>query len=540
MPPDRAESTLSTTAVFCVGAVLWLTAARAAAFLLYAVETVPSPMPAFHLEGASVHFAWRASEGLPLYPDPDKYPYALNYLTPGYFQLVGGIGRWFGGGIDRLPLAGRWITVLAGLAPAVLAAIWLLRRFGTLAAACALFAVGSAPMIGFGVMVRPDALADLAGAAAALIWLTLSADPARPQHDSPAAVQLSGMRPLRWLAVVFCGVLLAVGCLVKQSAAVYLLPPLVFTLVPVHRRHEYRWGWSIRGAVETGLLLLVAVLLAGGWLWHLVAQGETHLVRSVVSQWEVPVEGMQLAAMHFLWIRRAPELLALPLAGVLLWCTPRYRNTPLVILTAVLLVADAMACAKRGSDLNYFLNLRLPTALAAGTLCHAMLHPAVGRWRACVVLGLAAAVCLPSVFGTLRAADDARQKRIGLATPEGAARLRQRAACIDLVRRQPGQVFTDSDELAVYQGAHAGPLDMYLFRLRVEAGRLNPHELIGRLERRQLEAVVLSADAGQPHGSHFFWRLPGRLSAALHEHYELEQRQDEFFIYRPRRQDSTP
>ena len=46
----------------------------------------------------------------------------------------------------------------------------------------------------------------------------------------------------------------------------------------------------------------------------------------------------------------------------------------MLILTAVWLAAAVFTCAKRGSDLNYFIPLRIIEAIAAGTLCIAALR----------------------------------------------------------------------------------------------------------------------------------------------------------------------
>ena len=85
------------------------------------------------------------------------------------------------------------------------------------------------------------------------------------------------------------------------------------------------------------------------------------------------------------------------------------------------------------------------------------------------------------------------------------------------------RMLTDSDRLAVYQGPGAVLFDAYLFRLQVDAGQLDPRELIDRLQSRWFQYVVLSADVSGVYHDYFFYRLPaaggrgreGQLSAAI-------------------------
>ena len=135
-------------------------------FAAYASTSVPSPWPTAHLEGASVHFAWRVQHGLDLYPNDADFPFVANLMGPCGFWLVGGLGRLLAADVPTLYLIGRMVSLACGIATAVLVGGYLTRRYGLLAGIVgAVFALGAAPMIGYAVMTRPDMLADLAGAA---------------------------------------------------------------------------------------------------------------------------------------------------------------------------------------------------------------------------------------------------------------------------------------------------------------------------------------------------------------------------------------
>ena len=109
------------------------------------------------------------------------------------------------------------------------------------------------------------------------------------------------------------------------------------------------------------MVLAVVALLA--------ATSEPHIVQSLFGQGAVAFDAEQRLGILMLLLRRSPELLFFALLGCGLWTSPMYKNHAMLILTAVWLAAAVFLCAKKGSDVNYFIPLRIVEAIAAGTFC---------------------------------------------------------------------------------------------------------------------------------------------------------------------------
>src|SRR5207237_6409274 len=72
-----------------LGLILLLGAARAVAYLAYAVFALRAPFETYHLEAKMVLLAYRAQAGELLYPAWWDYPHVANFFSPLYFVLVG-------------------------------------------------------------------------------------------------------------------------------------------------------------------------------------------------------------------------------------------------------------------------------------------------------------------------------------------------------------------------------------------------------------------------------------------------------------------
>ena len=486
-----------------VGALLTIGVVRAIVYLGYAMLEVPAPDQPFHLEGASVHFAWCVEHGLPLYPEGAGPSYVVNYMGPCYFWIVGAIGRLLDADISTLHVIGRTVTFLCGLGPAIVAAVYLYRRHGRMASLVGLvFGLGSGPMIGYGLMTRPDMMADLLGVTG--FFAACASD-------------------RRWLPVA--AVLLALSCLTKQTAGVWLLAAVVVWLV---REGGWRRALALGGA--SGAMVLTIVFL-------LATFGEPHILSSLLGQGAVAFDPQQQIGILLLLLKRSPEIILFALIGCGLWMSQQYRDRTLLVLTAVLVAVAAIACAKRGSDLNYFVPLRIVEALAAGTLCAAALRSESHRfgWAALVLAGVLASV--PSTLFAIETVRAVVQRRDRLDSEAGQAERRQFERLVRLAQDSDVRLLTDSDRLAVYQGLQATLLDAYLFRLRVDSGRLDPRELIDRLRSRWFEYVVLSADASGVYHDVFFYRLPAEVASAIQANYTLQAEEAGLLVYLPR---STP
>lgn len=484
-----------------VGALLAVGALRAVLFVVYAALAVGSPDPFYYLEGANVHFAWRVEQGLTLYPEEGVYPYTLNYMGPAYYAAVGHIGRWLDADIPRLYFIGRLLTTGSGLALAVLVYLYLARRLCPIAAAIGgLLALGSGPMVAFGVMVRPDAIADVLGFAGFLL------------AGSCGAVGLWGG-----------AVLLALACLTKQTAGVYALAAIAALLAaspPAKRRA------ALLAAATAAIILAVAV---AGRL-----AGEPRLLAGLLAQGQIGFSPRQLATVLSLLNLRSPELLWFPLVGLGLWLGRRWRNLPLAALAISTLLLAILTAAKKGSDLNYFLSLRAVAAIGSATLCDVVLKEAVPTRRAATLVLVSLAMALPSVLAVGGAAAEQIKSAWQSQLPDGQSRLAARTEAIRMASDRQHPILTDCDALGVYQATGAPLLDPYLFRLRVQTGQLDLAALIERINRGQFAALILSADPAIDYPETYIWNLPRTVAASIVAHYRFERHLGPWLVYVPR------
>ena len=483
-----------------VGVLLTLGIVRAAIFLVYATIEIPAADQPFILEGVNVHFASCVQHGEPLYPIGNGPAYTVNYTGPCYFWLVGMIGRWLNADIAALFTIGRIATLTATLGMAALAAFFLKPRYGRWAALAGfVFTLGAAPMVVFGVMARPDMMANLVGAAGFFVACRL-----RPRW--------------LWLAAV----LLAIALLTKQTMFVWptaALGALVF---------EKAWRRAVLLGIAT-VSLTVAIVVA-------TASFESNLVPSLLGQTGVAFDWQQCRHIFRLMRFCSPEMFFFLPVGCILWGYGRNKDIGLLTLAIVGLAVSTLTCAKHGSDINYFIPLCLVESLAVGTMC-------VAASRSdCRSILLVAAVWIGAIattFGTQYAAAmmldavDRRTSEVKL------AKQKEFQHYVQLAESPDTQLFTDSDRLAVFQGQRAAFFDAYLFRLQVEAGKLQPRELVKRLQSRSFQYVILSANIATEYHDPvskrlFFYRMPDEIVAAIRANYKLQSREAGMFVYVPR------
>ncbi len=486
-----------------VGLLLAVGLIRASIYLAYASLEIPAADQPYVLEGANVYFAWCVEQGFPLYPENAEAIYTVNYMGPCYFTVVGMIGWLFDADIPTLYLIGRVVTFLCGLGPALIAAMYLGRRYGRLPALAGLvFGIGAAPMIGYGVMTRPDMMADLLGAGGFFIALW------------PNRREL-------WVAVV----LLTLAFLTKQTAGIWLLAAFLSLLVEKDtRRRALVLGGSTLAAIAATVALLAAFY-------------EPTIVSNLFGQGGIPFDSVQRIGTLWMLVNRSPEILFFAFLGCVLWMGQRHRDRALVILTVVWLAAAAFTCAKRGSDLNYFIPLRIVEALAAGTLCAAVRRAERSRlgWIALSTAGIIAMA--PSTIFLARTTAASLERQAAMHSEAGQAEQVQLQHLVELAQNPYVRLMTDSDRLAVYQGPRAVFLDAFLFRLQVDAGQVDPRELVEQLQSRWFSYIVLSADVSRDYDDVFFYRLPDQVAKAVRANYQLQSRTGGFFIYTPREQE---
>lgn len=477
---------------------------RAALFLVYCGYTVSSPVQAYHLEGVNVHFAWRFQEGLRLYPDPHDGPACIvNFVGPLYFMTVGTIGRVFDADVATLYTVGRCVSVSCSLAVALLIAAYLHVRHGELAAFVGgAMALGAAPMIGFGVMARPDMMADFLGAAGFFLCCRRS--------------RRSG------IAGILC---LILSILTKQTAAIYLAAAVVVLFCEGRRRRSVTIALTSCGSVLGALLVLSAA-------------GEPAVFEQFLGQAGIPFAQFQWMLLTDRLLERSPELLYFPLLGC--WFglgAGAEEDRRFCILTAVLLIGSTICSAKLGSDLNYYLQLRILAAIAAGAACRSALCPNATQWKGIVAVLFGVALCGPSLLGVVQAAREAHRLSHGPTdTHSIASSVRYRAydpLYLEWAADPRVSLLTDFDQIAAHQAERAAFLDAYLLRLRVANRNADLSPLVHRVKAHDYDWIILTANIDQPSYRYAFWRLPSGLADAIRHHYRLAERRGGFFAYVP-------
>lgn len=554
--------------------LLVLALVRAGFYAVYAASEVVSPAEAYHLEAKSVHLSWRAQHGEPLYPDWRSGPvHVSNFFGPLYFLLVGGLGRLLDADLDALTRIGRLVTIAAGAIASLAVGIASGRREGLFAGIFAgVLAIGSAPMVGFGVMVRPDVVADLLGFLGFLV-----------------AVGAGGSPPGR-RRLVLGGALLVSAIFAKQTAGLYLLAAVLALALSSSRGRATALaiGSALASAlVVLGVTLAVEPRFAADLLGEAGTPSSAEGWRYVLWRyWTLSRELIVLPAVGFgLWAFRRPRdwpvlvvpsailvatsamillrpvdpnplivlaVLLVPVGAAGLWATiapDRPRDVPLATLAAVQVIGSTLAASKLGADLNYFLGVRLVAALAGGAAWgsarrfFASPAPEPGRPRARAIRGLAAtaAVGLLGYAMIPGAVHDYEQMRlirrlVAFADGPGRATLAFRQELYDRAADPDLAILSDSGEVQLRMGARAPFVDPWLFRVMVATGRIDPAEIRRLLEAGEYDLLITTKDlfdAQDPYDTYDFG-LPPVLAEPARRRYRLVGNAGGLFLYEPR------
>jgi len=476
-----------------------LGAVRAIFLVLYTSYQLASPIETHPLEAEMVHLSWRVQTGLSLYPQWESYPHVANFFAPLYFWCIGCIGHVINANLRDLFLIGRVATVSFNLLTTLSLGAFLYQRYGGRAALMGtIVSLGPTPLYGFGVMVRPDVMADFLGIAGFLL----------------------SIQPRRRM-VLLGGALLVAACLTKQTAGMYLLASLIATwLDPALRR----FGWLLTG--WTIVLLAIAVIC--------IQIYEPHSLGCWFEEAHTPLQGGLSTLQHLL--NSSPDLLITTGVGTIawLWCRPREIN--LAVLAIVLLLVCLVTSAKLGSDLNYFLGLRSVEALALGKLWHASATFNGRRtYLAAGMLVLIALSMFPSVHYAESQSMQKREQAAYLATPRGRAMIDRYYHVLQLADDPKVQILTDSGMFALRQRERAAFVDPWLFRMLVNTGRLDPAVIEGRLRSQAYDVVVLTSDidSSKHRYEDYIFGLPERLVRVMRGRYKLVDYEAGFCIYYP-------
>ena len=494
------------------GLLIALGLARLLAYLAYAVACLPMPLETFFLEAKMVLLAYRVVLGETLYPAWRDYPHVSNFFGPVYFGLVGLLGSAFKVDIPGLFLIGRAVSFASGLLTTLVVGIVAGRRYGRFAgAAGSVLSLGSATMIGFSVMVRPDMMAELLGVCGFFLG-----------GHRTAMGRLAG------------GGLLVLAILTKQTTAIFLLAASL--------------AWVLEGDWRRGLKLLLGCLGATAVVIGAVTLlVEPNFARSLFgeskSPWEVSsfVSNLTRAC----WL--SPDILFFPTLGLVLWlsgATGRREIRP-AVLTAVVLAASIGLATKRGGDLNYYLSLRVCEGLAVGALWRAWSLSCRARaWVRSTTLATSTLLgCMamwPGIlFATLQA-ESQRKNAAFVEGPYGADFLGFHRDICGLARNPRFRLLTDSGLFELYQGKRAAFGDPWLFRMMSETGQVDLTVMQDRVDSRYYDLIVTTGDLELPSYYDNTFGLPRPLFERARVRYVQVGTRAGLFLYKPRQDPGLP
>ena len=491
------------------GSLLAVGMVRMAVYFAYAVACLPSPLEVFHLEAKMVLLAYRVEAGAALYPEWHDYPHVANFFGPVYFVVVGLLGAATDADIPDLFRIGRGLTFASGLLTTLVLGAVLGVRYGRGAGvAGAVVSLGASPMYGFSTMVRPDLMAETLG----LGGFFLSGH--RTRAGRVAAVAL-----------------LALAILTKQTAVIFLVASAGASAV----EGEWRRAWGVlAGSASLLIALVVAITLLSEPNFAASIAGEAKSPW-VVSEW--------LRTLRHL-VEFSPDLLLIPAIGLWLWTRrgAETREVRWAVLAIVLLAGSVVMSAKYGADLNYFLSLRAPEALAIGTLWHAGRAEKGGRRSAslCTAAGLAMLALVPGAFHAASQALFARKQAAFLAGPTGQSLLRSYEKGIQLARDPDYRLLTDLGLLDLYQGERAAFGDPWLFRRLVDTGQIEPSLIIRRIDDQYYDLIVTTSDLNSADRASETFGLPMALAVRARERYAPIRVEAGLFYYGRRKDRGTP
>ena len=403
---------------------------------------------------------------------------------------------------------GRLTSFAAGIATSLLVGVIAARRYGR-AAGCAgaILGLATSSMNGFSVMTRPDLLAETIGVAGFFLAI-----------QSRAWVRYAGV------------VVLVAAILTKQTAAIFLISAALGWLLQGDRRRSFEVGLG-----GTALFALIV----GGTTW-LVEPG---FAASLTGESKAPwVYGSWLMTFGRI-VYPSPDVLYFPALGILLWVTrvTGRRDPQMATLAVLLLIMGLVTSAKYGSDVNYYLSLRVVETMAVAALWRAW-SLAATRVQSAALLVAAVAGCLtaaPGAVVNVMMAGAERQSVRYLASSYGRSML---AFTGDLCARAADPDFhllTDSPLLELYAKDRAAFCDPFLFRGMVLGGRIDPQVMRERIDAGYYDLVVTTSDLGDPKYATYEFGLPMPLVEHVRTRYEPIGVRSGLFLYR-RRGEGTP
>jgi hypothetical protein len=481
---------------------------RSGFYLVYVVEKFFYPYKSFYLiedipaEAKMVHLAWRAQTGISLYPEWRDYPHVSNFFGPVYFLLVGALGRAANARLEDLFIVGRLISIASGLGTTLLVGLSARSRYGTWAGLlAAAFSLGGRAMYDASATTRPDMTAQCLGFGGFLLALAC-----RPWQS----------------ALGVAGLVLAI--LTKQTAGVFLAGAAIALVASGQRLRAL--------AITLGAVGLVVVLGGAATL-----RWEPNIIPSMLGESGTPWSFREWQERLKTVITLLPDQIVFLTIGIVIWRAPSHRWVAPLCLAAVIVPVSLITTAKRGADVNYFLDLRIVNALALAALWHVVQQPTAIGWHGtrlvkCTAIGLLSlapgvlvAFFNALVAGTVHDFQRGSPGRVTASMYDVAAR----------VARNPGaRILTDAGYLDIQQGARTLYGDGWLFRLQVETGQIYPAKIIADLENRRYDFIITRNDLFTEDYDFYNRAFPKAIADAARRHYEPLNRTQLFHWYQRR------
>lgn len=498
----NAPPRVSVVGACLVGVLLLLAIARAVFYVDYVATILPQPLENHVLEGKQVYLGWRVQQGMSLYPDWRVGPFESNFFGPVYFLIVGGLARWTGASIDGIFLIGRWVTVVATFLSTILLAVRCARDWGWAPGLLSgLVSLGTAPLVGFSVMTRPDLLAEFFGFAGFLTATGRTSSAAR--------------------TVTTCA-LFAAAILAKQTAILFLIGTALGLWLMSRRRDALL---TVAGSVA------LTILVIGVW-----ALRDPMILPSMLGEAGSPFEVHAGMLVFRLMLTHAEDLTVLALMGIVGWLFTRGDSIPWLALAGCLIGGSAVQSFKVGADVNYFVSQRLIAGAAIGWIAYRALDGSLttGKRIIAMVAGLIAGACVYS-SSQLMYAVDAKTRRVAdlQIEPRGRMALARLQEWKAVARDPRERILTDSSLLAAFARDRAEFHDPYLFKMMVKGKRIDPKRIIDRLNRREYTRVLLLHDPSDPFIEANPFALPTPCIDALAANYQAHGRNGDFFVFTP-------
>lgn len=205
------------------------------------------------------------------------------------------------------------------------------------------------------------------------------------------------------------------------------------------------------------------------------------------------------------------------------------------------MVGSVASAMKYGSDLNYFLGLRLVAAMAAGSSWGAIAREAGedGRthWRLAAVAGTIAlaGAMVPSLLAIKGHAEGTMALNRFLATAGRPAMAAHRRA-FRLAEDDRVAILTDHGLINAHLRDRAPFVDPWLFRVLVESGRVEPEAIREQLKSQSYDYIITTKDLHDeidPYDGYSFG-LPPALAELARRNYRPAGVEAGLFIYVPR------